>query len=337
MKLNPLKSASENLAALLTNSSTRLWLWDDIAFGTIQDVTPSAGNNQANSQVTVTGTAKSKMIGSQTIYYKRLSMADLQPGSGAALTIVDGDTHITVHNRILAKYRLVADQVMITPPATVPVGQETLNYGVTPIFGSWIYRGNTLLVPVKNTSQRPATNPANLFTYTGATRNGRKVYWIPPKTFAEIGDAAITSDELFFKLLNQAQPFGGDRPITAANTTIGTAVSGTQSGYAGNTFIDFTPGPNSPFTESGTFIYTRLTFGYSGTFAASGFPESFKTASNSVIHGQIAAFYKVPTNGWTANGSITLLTRRTVNYTVAAGDKMLLQGSPQVSFNWPLL
>ena len=338
-KVNYLLTGVQNIVRMLGASvSYRYRLYSyDLDIVSLAAIAPASSNSNKNTQITIAGHAKSGWRGQSTLYYNRWSLPMNRPSQGTALAITNGETHSSIRSKILTKWQIVADQVTFTYPSAVPEGQKSASYVVSAVQDSYLYLPTpALTVTVSNTSPVPTFDPANFFGASIGTRNGKKVYWLAPSTLDQVGDVTQDSSVAFLKLVALRNLLAATRPLTASNMTLSLmAAHSTTSfgGKAGNTFIDFAPGPDSPLSEGGTFFYTRLAFSYNGYFSQSGFPSTWPNLSQANLVIAVREWYKVPTGSWTSGSVIyDLLGRRTVRYAMAAADRMMLPGNNDVSF-----
>ena len=256
-RIDHTKTTLQNIVALLNDKSKYPIAAADIAsVGVPTVITPGAGNGNNNTQVVITGNEAGKHPGQTTVQYNRFALSASRPKVGTRVLCTNADTHATIQAKILAQYRLVAEEVTFTNPFRRPEGGEELVYTVTPKANSSIYLAGSFNVGALNISELTyPVHPSFVFGDPVRQYNGLNVYQIPTTATSAFVDVSLNTVANFTRLLNLKKQARSTQTISAAQITYGTPVDhtvGTTRNYA-----VFGIGNGTYFTEGGYIEHVR--------------------------------------------------------------------------------
>ena len=251
------KSTVQNVAGMINDIAQYPIQTQDFKIGALKAITPSEANGQSDTELALLAGDSGMVLGDTFIQYKRLTIPTSRPNVGNKVYSTGLDSHEDIHAKIFDRLRLVGEEVVVTNPRRLPLGGEIQEYTLNPKPGSLLYAPGAYVIHVKNRDPYVAQTPDVFFGAPIALRNGRKVYHLPSQPTATYMSAQGTEKQAFLKLLDLFADIESFK-FTEDNILFGAPVSGTQNGFSGNTFVDFEPGENSPLSEGGTFLYSRL-------------------------------------------------------------------------------
>ena len=305
------KSTLENVVGMANDIAQYPIQAQDLTLGAMKVITPSAENNFSDTELALLAADPGQVLGDTFIQYKRLTIPTSRPNVGNKVYSLGSDTHEDIHAKIFDRLRLVGEEVVVTNPPRLPLGGEIQEYVLNAKPNSLLYAPGAYTIHVKNRDPYVAQVPNVFFGEPVATRAGRPVYLLPDLPRGSYIQAGRSERASFLKLLDYYANIESFQ-FTEDNLLLGTPVAGTQAGFSGNTFLDFEPGENSPLTEGGTFLYTRLNF----SAQYSGAPEEIRTSALEDTPRLVFEWLDLPTEHIDASSS-PYLGARTVWYSVA--------------------
>lgn len=249
-------STEQNLVKLASANALYPFAAGDFELTDLEPISPTAGNEYSNTRAKLVGLPEGRLEGEQTVEYTRLTLPGSRPTAGDKLVSGNGDTHASIHARILARHRLVADEVVFTDPPRIPVGGETLAYRLNPKPDSQIYLPGELVIQVRNREAFDTADSSYFFGSPVGEYNGQPVYLLGSTAVGSYSANMLTKREVFANLLNLKR-LKDDGEFTQDNLDLGLPQAGTIEGQSGNTLIQFSPGDGSPVNSGGYFLYTR--------------------------------------------------------------------------------
>lgn len=153
-QVNHTLSAAQNLVNLLntvyTNPAGGKLSLGDFTHGNPGSITPTVGNNQSNTELTITGNSDANFYGSVNVQYKRFTLLENRPSAGTEVPYVEGDTHQDIHAKILLLHRIVASEVTFQDPVDFPAPGQSRDYVLTAIPNSTLYEAGSLTIQAVN-------------------------------------------------------------------------------------------------------------------------------------------------------------------------------------------
>ena len=249
-------STEQNLVKLASTNALYPFLAGDFELKDLQGISPSEGNGNSNTRVTLEGLPEGRLQGEKTVEYTRLTLPGSRPSAGNKLVCGNADTHESIHAKILNRHRIVGEEVIFTDPIRTPVGGETLVYKLNPKPGSLLYAAGELAINVRNREGFDNADSSYFFGSPVGEYNGRPVYLLGSTAVGDYSSSMLTKREVFSNLLNLKR-LKDDGEFTQDNLDLGLPAEGTIAGQSGNTLIRFDPAGDSPINSGGYFLYTR--------------------------------------------------------------------------------
>ena len=169
-------STEQNLVKLASTNALYPFMAGDFELKDLQGISPSEGNDNSNTRVTLEGLPEGRLQGQVVQEYTRLTLPGSRPTAGNKLVCGNADTHETIHAKIALRHRLVAEELVFTNPARTPVGGETLTYKVDPKPGSLLYAAGQLVIQVRNREPFDNADTSYFFGEPVGEYNGLPVY-----------------------------------------------------------------------------------------------------------------------------------------------------------------
>jgi len=134
------KTAAANLIALLNTASTFAFTGSEYTIGAPSAQTPADGQENTNSQVTLTAVDGSGFTGTKTIRYRRLALGATKPGAKTNYNITGADTLATIKSAIAVEHNLVESDFDLA--GTIPAqGAGPATFTLTAVADSVLYTG----------------------------------------------------------------------------------------------------------------------------------------------------------------------------------------------------
>lgn len=138
-QINRTLTAAANMLALVNSGSSYQFDGSEFAFGQASAQTPT-GQENTNSQVTLTANEETGFIGTKTVRYRRLELGHTRPGAATTYNIGASDTPATLKSAIAAQHNLVESEFDVT--GTWPTqGAGPNTFTLTAKAGSLLYFG----------------------------------------------------------------------------------------------------------------------------------------------------------------------------------------------------
>lgn len=264
LKINPEKTANENIVALLNTQSRRPIANDEFSFANPVVTTPAPENGNTNTSLVCTYVGASGLTGNTTVNYHRDTLSQNKPSGGSSFDITSEATMADVKQLICGSHSLRSDQVVISSPATPPVAGDSVTFKLNPIANSLLYAIGEMSVTVRNTDEVfdpyfnyvsllvPGNGPNNSINFkdwskydTELTRGGDTII---SNTQSKFGGTSIyldgTGDFISIPSSPQMNFGSGDFTIEAwirltTNTVANVIMSNMTDGSATNSYYYF--------------------------------------------------------------------------------------------------
>lgn len=271
LTIDPQLSGRQNFHKVVDHAFAERVPMDLYYVHNIFGVGPYAGNDFSNSRALIRGVPGSGIVGETNVYYRRQLLAENQPGAGTRLYITN---EITTHEQVLAalmaRFKLVLDQLNVTLPRRVPFGGDRQNYTLSPKGDSVLYTGPALTVTVINTSAFVPVTPTALFGNPVALVGGRNVYTLPAiSSRSNQPGERITFDLTLDASVNTQSFKFAPTDLVLSNVRF------SEDGLW--TLVDFEPGSTAKTTTGGTFRYQRREIRYQWFYLPTSY-QSFQGA-----------------------------------------------------------
>lgn len=142
------KTAQLNMLGLINSGSTYAFTGSEFTYGAPSAQTPADGQEDTNSQVTVTAVEDSGFTGTKTVRYRRLALGQTRPGARQNYVITTGDTLASLKEQIATEHNLILDQFDLTGTLPDDDADPAATMTLTAVADSLVYLPGTHTVSV---------------------------------------------------------------------------------------------------------------------------------------------------------------------------------------------